>query len=117
MKGFFSAAGRMLLFLTLIFGPTSLHAQEAEETEAETPRTLLMDESLIVGMELGAIGRQKRIPGPALSTALRWDGVAAEALDIPKEILKHLSQSDLSFFKNREIADDLSDDMHADHDD
>lgn len=111
---------KMAFFLTglvMLFLPSTLLAEEETAPEEPTERTILMDESLIVGVELGAIdGRQKRIPGPALSTALRWHGVEVDKLDIPKEILEHLSQSDLSFFKNREIADELNDDLHADPD-
>ncbi len=106
-----------LMLLITLFLPNPLMAQAETETEAHSEKTILMDESLIVGVELGAIGgRQKRIPGPALSTTLRWEGVAADALDIPKEILEHLSQSDLSFFKNRDIADDFNDDMPSSRD-
>lgn len=106
-----------LLLLIAIFLPSSLRAEKESDAEESSKQTILMDESLIIGVELGTIsGRQKRIPGPALSTALRWEGVAVDELDIPKEILEHLSQSDLSFFKNRENADDLNDDMRSDHD-
>ena len=75
-------------------------------------QTILLDESLIVGTLLGetVMGRKKRIAGPALSTELRWEGDENEELDIPKEILNHLTQSDLSFFKNRDRDRDFFDD-------
>ncbi len=105
------------LLLIVLLLPSPVIAEEETDPEEHSERTILMDESLIVGVELGAIGgRQKRIPGPALSTILRWEGMAVDTLDIPKEILEHLSQSDLSFFKNREIADDFNDDMRSNHD-
>ncbi len=71
-------------------------------------QTILLDESLIVGtpLEDAAPGPQKRIAGPALSTALQWEGESSHPLDIPKEILDHLTQSDLSFFKHRENGAD-----------
>ncbi|GEM_PF-2681709 len=114
MKPVFLLTG-LMCFIMLLVLPAPLRAEE--EPEEPKDRTILMDESLIVGVELGAIGgRRKRIPGPALSTALRWDGVSPDELDIPKEILEHLSQSDLSFFKNREMSDELSDDMRSEDD-
>lgn len=115
MRSDFLRIGYILLIT--LFLPCTLLAEEEPPSTETTEKTILMDESLIVGVELGAIGgNQKRMPGPALSTALRWDGVAIDALDIPKEILEHLSQPDLSFFKNREIADDMSDDVRSYHD-
>ncbi|MFQ5588282.1 MAG: hypothetical protein ACE5F7_05520 [Nitrospiria bacterium] len=91
----------ILVFLSLVLwtAPQTLLAED---------RTILLDESLIVGTQLGEtrLGRKKRVAGPALSTELLWEGEAAEAFDIPKEILDHLTQSDLSFFKNREIGRD-----------
>lgn len=115
MRSDFLRMGFMLLIT--LFLPCTLLAEEETASAEATEKTILMDESLIVGVELGVIGgNQKRIPGPALSTVLRWDGVTVDTLDIPREILEHLSQPDLSFFKNREIADDLSDDMRSYHD-
>lgn len=93
---------RILTTLPLIALLASPNTPLAED------QTILLDESLIVGTQLGeaGAGQKKRVAGPALSTALRWEGEAAEAFDIPKEILDHLTQSDLSFFINREADRD-----------
>ncbi len=90
-------------FLMAFIAPDFLFAED---------QTILLDESLIVGTQLGeaVIGQKKRIAGPALSTALRWEGDKNDELDIPKEILDHLTRSDLSFFKNRNRDRDFLED-------
>lgn len=96
----------IVFFLAWVLSsPRDLYAEE---------KTLLLDESLIVGMELGTVDSpKKRIAGPALSTALVWDGDPGPTLDIPREILEHLAQSDLSFFKDRESFESLADETRT----
>lgn len=102
MKFFFSPIVAFF-FMTGVISPDCLFAED---------QIILLDESLIVGTRLGEAvnGRKKRIAGPALSTELPWEGDENEDFDIPKEILDHLTQSDLSFFKNRDRDRDFFDD-------
>jgi len=83
----------ILLLATLLAASSALAKGEDQ--------TILLDESLIQGSSLlggqGFGGRRRRIEGPALSTDFRWDGEKAEDSDIPKEILKELTQPDLPF--------------------
>jgi len=84
----------LLIGISMIVG---LASPESAFT-AEEDQTFLLNESQI----FGAVSRGKApyrsdalryIEFPALSTRLPWGGVEEEDLDIPKEILDHLSQS------------------------
>ncbi|HIE65295.1 MAG: hypothetical protein ABGX83_03685 [Nitrospira sp.] len=65
---------------------------------AEEDQTFLLNESQIFGSgSLEAAppwsDELRYVEFPALSTTLPWEGVEEKDLDIPKEILDHLSQS------------------------
>jgi hypothetical protein len=65
---------------------------------AEEDQTFLLNESQIFGSALleepvSGSNDVRYVEFPALSTSFPWETVEAEDLDIPKEILDHLSQS------------------------
>jgi len=81
-------------------------------------QTILLDESLIQGSSLlngqAFGGRRRRVEGPALSTAFRWDGEKIEALDIPKEILDELTPPDLPFtLREKAESDEFADGLEG----
>ncbi len=106
----------LLALTTLLFIGTMNTATSYGEN-----KTILLDESIIQGTQLGnatSPARKKSVAGPALSTSLRWDGEKTSELNIPKEILDHLTRADLSFFSNRSVeVGDLDDEIFFETDD
>ncbi len=75
-----------------------LHAMPQSAVSAEQDQTFLLNESQIFGSALideavPETNEVRYVEFPALSTSLPWEGAGEEDLDIPKEILDHLSQS------------------------
>lgn len=83
----------VLLFFAAFSTPKTVFSEEGD-------RTLLLDESLILGATLTdevPLGLRKgSSEGPALPTLLQWEGDTFEELDIPKEILNELMRLDIS---------------------
>lgn len=98
-------------FLILFTGLGSAVPAFGADQPDDSDKTFLLGEFSITGDRVEELisREQKGAPEfPLLSTALRWKSENPIELDIPKEILKHLTQPDLSrILKNAQETDEI----------
>ncbi len=94
-------------FLLLFNGFLSTNTAFGVEQSEDSDQTFLLGEFSIRGNQVEElISTQKKGEPefPILSTSLRWKDEDRIELDIPKEILKHLTQPDLSRLLKKETG-------------